>query len=818
MSDQMSIGKRIAYGFGGVVFLLAVVAVFATVGINGIVGNASEVIDGNQLRAQMVQRELDHLNWANQVNALLTDEHVTVLDVQTDPTKCGFGKWYFGEGRKNAEILVPELKSLLAEIEAPHAQLHASAMEIGESFKQPHPGLATTLASRLSDHYKWVMAVGEMLTSEASGMMSYQVMLSDTVGLAYSAVVACAEDESLGTVEERQARALEIVKTLRYGPEDKDYFWINDTHPTMIMHAMKPALDGTDISQTADPDGFKLFQGMADVCAAQGKGFVGYRWPMPGADEPVPKMSYVKLYEPWGWIVGTGVYIDHTNPHEMARWSDIKQGRPYSLGVQTDPTECGFGKFLAAKSTQEIRAEFPELDEQLRECDEPHQKLHALALQLEELVTSENTAKALELFENEVKSQLEAVETHFLAAIAAEEELQSGADAANAVYAKKTRVALTDVQGHLHEVEDITAKSIMTDAAMLEQAEQTRRLLIIGSIVVALIAIIVAFLITRKIVRVLVTVIASLSQSSGQVDSAAGQVAGASQSMAEGASQQASSLEETSASLEEMASMTKQNADNAGQANTLMSETQTVVNRGGQGMEQMTTAIQKIKHNSDETAKIIKTIDEIAFQTNLLALNAAVEAARAGDAGKGFAVVAEEVRNLAQRSAEAARNTAELLAEAQESADGGVKVTGELSEIFTAIQGTAGKAAALVEEIATASNEQAQGIEQINTAMSQMDQVTQSNAANSEEAASASEELSAQSKELNDMVQQLAALAGGIDNASQTGAAAPKVQRSQTPAAPQNRRALPNPAKQAGNTVVSPEHLLPLDDEDMENF
>jgi methyl-accepting chemotaxis protein len=178
-------------------------------------------------------------------------------------------------------------------------------------------------------------------------------------------------------------------------------------------------------------------------------------------------------------------------------------------------------------------------------------------------------------------------------------------------------------------------------------------------------------------------------------------------------------------------------------------------------MGRMSTAIEDIKKSSDETAKIIKTIDEIAFQTNLLALNAAVEAARAGEAGKGFAVVAEEVRNLAQRSAEAARNTADMIEGSVKNADNGVTISGEVATLLDEIAGNNGKVNDLVGEIAAASNEQAQGIDQINTAVGQMDQVTQSNAANAEESASASEELSAQAEALSGMVVQLQSMVGG---------------------------------------------------------
>ena len=178
-------------------------------------------------------------------------------------------------------------------------------------------------------------------------------------------------------------------------------------------------------------------------------------------------------------------------------------------------------------------------------------------------------------------------------------------------------------------------------------------------------------------------------------------------------------------------------------------------------MSRMGEAIGKIKSSSDQTAKIIKTIDEIAFQTNLLALNAAVEAARAGDAGKGFAVVAEEVRNLAQRSAEAAKNTASLIEESQQNADNGVAVSRKWAGILTQIVESVQKLTQLIGEVSAASQEQSKGIEQIGTAVTQMDKLTQSNAANAEESASASEELAAQAKELGDMVQMLVGIVKG---------------------------------------------------------
>jgi methyl-accepting chemotaxis protein len=276
----------------------------------------------------------------------------------------------------------------------------------------------------------------------------------------------------------------------------------------------------------------------------------------------------------------------------------------------------------------------------------------------------------------------------------------------------------------------------------------------------------VALMVANSISLPINRIIEGLTAGAQQTAEAAGQVSGASQSLAEGASEQAAGIEETTSSVEEMTSMTKSNAENASQADGLMEQAGKVVAGGLDSMTRLNDAVGRIRKSSEETAKIIKTIDEIAFQTNLLALNAAVEAARAGEAGKGFAVVAEEVRSLAQRAAEAARTTADLIEESVRNAEDGVSVAGESAKAFEEISESSSKVSQLVSEIASASQQQAEGIEQINQAVTQMDQVTQTNAANAEESASAAEELSSQAEELQHMVNQLEALVSGATSES----------------------------------------------------
>ena len=382
------------------------------------------------------------------------------------------------------------------------------------------------------------------------------------------------------------------------------------------------------------------------------------------------------------------------------------------------------------------------------------------------------------------------------------------AEAADKVLVEAKSTAAAQLTG-ANKATELAASSLATASTTL----------IFGLMIALVLGVGAAWIITRSIVQVLSGTASSLSEGSDQVASASGQISSSSQSLAEGASEQAASLEETSASLEEIASMTKRNAENALSAKDLSSETRQAAETGSANMQEMNRAMADIQSASSNIAKIIKTIDEIAFQTNILALNAAVEAARAGEAGAGFAVVADEVRNLAQRSAQAAKETAEKIEDSIAKSANGVAISGKVTESLDQIVTKARQVDELVAEIATASREQSQGIDQVNTAVTQMDKVTQTNAAAAEESASASEELTAQAATLRELVADLQKLVTGAGQAS-TGPRR-EILQTRTTYRPQ-RAAAPAKAKGSIGTTYrpalgsskkkNPEEEIPLED------
>ncbi|MFZ5994817.1 MAG: methyl-accepting chemotaxis protein [Thermodesulfobacteriota bacterium] len=421
------------------------------------------------------------------------------------------------------------------------------------------------------------------------------------------------------------------------------------------------------------------------------------------------------------------------------------------IEAETDDHKCNLGKFLYGEERKHFEAHWSFLAPIFLAVEKPHHDLHRSVEAMNALLAGGTGAGTGVMGEG----------TDMAAPV---QPMASDARRqAEEIFRTKTLPLLEEVRGKLIEASQEMAKNALTAEGMINDASSINTILAIAAIIALILGAAIALFIRRDITRVLYRLIGELDNNSGQITDASTQVSTSSQQLAELASEQAASLEETSASMEEMASMTKQNADNAQQAERLMDETKTVVGKTGDQMEQMAGSMTRIKGQGEEVGKIVKTIDEIAFQTNLLALNAAVEAARAGEAGAGFAVVADEVRNLAQRAAEAAKNTSSLIEETIKNIKEGHELVTQTQGAFQDVATSANKVAELVGEIAEASKEQAQGISQINTAVVEMDKAVQNNAASAEESASAAEELGSQAQSLKDMVTELADYVGTVN-------------------------------------------------------
>ncbi len=324
---------------------------------------------------------------------------------------------------------------------------------------------------------------------------------------------------------------------------------------------------------------------------------------------------------------------------------------------------------------------------------------------------------------------------------------------------KEQLLAFDNLLVNAAELSDALKAIASEEATITNNTVQNAEFIVgIVSLSTIIITLAVGFIIGRSMRSVLMEILIQLSSGAKEVQASSEHLSSTAQQLAASSSKQAASLEETSSSLEGMSSQIKQTDENSSEAENAMQSAKPMINNGLEAMVRMTDAMQEIKNSSDETSKIIKTINDIAFQTNLLALNAAVEAARAGEAGKGFAVVAEEVRNLAQRSADAAKDTSVLIQNSQDNTHRGSKIAQEVSENLQEIASNFENVSSLVVEISTASKEQADGITQINSVMTDMDSIVQGNASLSEESAGAAEELTAQADELNLIVHRLANL------------------------------------------------------------
>ena len=390
------------------------------------------------------------------------------------------------------------------------------------------------------------------------------------------------------------------------------------------------------------------------------------------------------------------------------------------------------------------------------------------------------------------------------------------------IYDDSSNPSLTRLEASAHELVELQKQLTQQSSERGTQDSAQAHWMAYALLAVMLAILPVAIRLVLTTTKGLRGVAAHLAEGAEQITSAASQVASSSQSLAQGASEQAASLEETSSSSEEITSMTRKNAENSQSAAAVMSEVDQRVTEGNRTLEEMVQSMQEITGSSDKISKIIKVIDEIAFQTNILALNAAVEAARAGEAGMGFAVVADEVRSLAQRSAQAAKDTAGLIEESIAKSNEGSQRLQHVAKVIHAITESASKVKTLVDEVNLGSQEQARGIAGISKSIAEMDRVTQGNAASAEQSASASEQMSAQAEAMQHIARELQTLVGGSDEMTHAVRLRSESRRStpaSTPIPTKTKdlaalRSMVSPAKTKAETPVrAGAHTIPLEDD-----
>ena len=441
-------------------------------------------------------------------------------------------------------------------------------------------------------------------------------------------------------VAEAQQRAMETLRPLRYS--GNEYFWVNDMVPRMLMHPIRPELQGQDLSNNKDPSGKLLFVEFVNIVKRQGEGFITYLWPKPGSDKPVEKVSYVKGFAPWGWVIGSGVYIDTVQSTFLKRLA------------QAGGITALLALLLLAVSWIIAHSIFRQLGA------EP--------------------------------AQLNAI-THSIANGDLTVEIPPTRDNNSVTHGIR---AMRDSIAHIvHDVRQ-GAESVATASSEIAQGNHDL---------------------------------------SGRTES------------------QASALEQTAASMEELGATVRQNADNARQANQLALSASTVAAQGGEVVAKVVDTMHGINDSGRQIADIIGVIDGIAFQTNILALNAAVEAARAGEQGRGFAVVAGEVRALAQRSADAAKQIKGLISTSVERVQQGSQLVDQAGATMQEVVAAIRRVTDIMGEISAASSEQAGGVAQVAEAVTQMDHATQQNAALVEESAAAALSLNQQAQELQRAVE-----------------------------------------------------------------
>ncbi|WP_394694992.1 methyl-accepting chemotaxis protein [Pseudoxanthomonas japonensis] len=671
-----------------------------------------------------------------------------------------------------------------------------------------------------------LIAFGTVALAVIAARMQYldlnstrQAGLKAQTDMALGVIGSYARQAEAGTLDEAEAKARALAALAAMQANDGvDYFFVTDEAPVMLMHPSRPDLIGKPLGEVESPDGKRIFPEFVRVAKAGG-GHVDYSWAKAGEEDPVPKTSYAALYQPWGWVVGTGVYLDDTQAQALQftfimtiaggllvllsmaiSWvigqsvlepvaralSAIKGVSRGDLSVRTGHHgRDEVGQML--KATDEMVHMLERFSHETRDMIRLHEAEdigHRMpedfpgvygelagginTMMFEHLDAFRDAIGILERYANGDLSEdarrlpgtraflHEAMDAAKQSLLAINGEIKRLAQAAAAGDFTARGAEAGFRHDFLQMVQGLNTMMATSDRN-LAQLSALLRAIADGDLAARMEGDFHGVFATMRddanaTVAQLTDIVGRIQDASGSINTAAGEIASGNHDLSRRTEQQAANLEETAASMEELTSTVRQNAESARQANQLAIGAASVASQGGDVVGKVVTTMTDIEQSSRKIAEIISVIDGIAFQTNILALNAAVEAARAGEQGRGFAVVASEVRTLAQRSANAAKEIKGLIETSVEKVSDGSALVNQAGATMAEIVASVQRVTDIMAEISAASQEQSAGIEQVNQTITQMDEVTQQNAALVEEATAAARSMEEQAQALTESV------------------------------------------------------------------
>ena len=669
---NIKIQVKFFIAFGSMILVLALLSIVSIWNIQLVISNAEAVINGNKLKFDIIQKEVDHLNWAAQLSNYINDDNIGDLNIQTDPTQCEFGIWLYGEGRKSAEELVPQLSAVLRDIEGFHTQLHDSAIKIENNYSSIDRTLGNFIREKELDHIVWKLGLLDYITDKDITSLQVQTEPAkcDLGRWLYSGEIdlLATDHQELGDLiskiipvhEELHLSAVALETLVESGHTDEALVYFHTTIEDLSKKIMR-YLD--DIINWHNDE--------LDAMARSRKIFTS---------ETIVSLNNVrqKLQES-ALITDTYIMTDDVM---------LERGQKAASTLLIISIILGISSIVIA-----FILAFSFIN--------PINKCVKFAQQIST---------------GDLNATLDIVQKDQIGVLC--DSLRTVVEG----FKVKAEIISCFAEGDL-TAEVFTLSENDGLGLSLKQMKKDLNFLI-----------------------------GQIATSVDQISSGAEQIAQASQNLSEGAASQASSTEEVSVMVNQISGQAAQNSENSAQARSISEKAAIDAEKGNQNMMDVVNLMEKINYGADDTKKIVKVIDDIAFQINLLALNANVEAARAGKYGKGFAVVADEVRNLAVKSAQAAKETSAKVEDSIKNIQNGSNAVQVSASQLDQIVSGSRQVSEILEEIAAASKNQNDGISQATSGLDQIDKITQENTGSAEETAAASEELSSQSLQLKGLV------------------------------------------------------------------